>query len=91
MTARCASSIQAVLIRTVGGINPYRRNLTWVFPDPGGPLARHVVKSVITYPLFRAFSTCTFRAVKKEASEEDNCAEIVFVKLFRSYNMYTKC
>ena len=73
MTARCASSMQVVLMRTDGGISPYRRNRTWVFPDPGGPLARQVVRSVIIYPLFRAFSTCTFRAVKRGGGRQLRC------------------
>ena len=80
MTARCASSMQAVLIRTAGGISPYRRNRTCVFPDPGGPLARQVVRSVIIYPLFRAFSTCNFRAVKRGGGGRQLCCNCSSLK-----------
>ena len=86
MTARCASSMQAVLIRTAGGISPYRRNRTCVFPDPGGPLARQVVRSVIIYPLFRAFSTCNFRAVKRGGGGRQLCCNCSSLKAMRIIN-----
>ena len=62
MIALCASSMQAVLIRISGQESPYRRYRREVFPEPGAPVARHVVISVRMYPFLRAFSTCVCKS-----------------------------